>query len=598
MRDLLGKLSILIQGRERWIAAGLLVLMIGNAALQLVGVASVMPFLAVLGDPQTIQQNEALATAFDGLGFESTQAFLYLLGILAFLAITLGNAFEAATKWVTTRYTHMLQYRVSQWLMSGYLRRPYVFFVNRNSGDLAKTVLEESRQTVEGAVMPCLRLVSQGLVVVLLLGFLLLLYPVLTLFVAVTFAVVYGGIYFFARHWLSRIGSTRVRANQQRFVAVNEAFAGAKEIRLLGREGVYLDRYQDAAQQYARTQANASILSAMPIYAIEAFAFGGIVLLVLFLMGQGGLGQTLPIIGAYALAAKRLVPAFQAIFNAIARLRFTKPALDHLVRDLRDDGDWIALPDPQESVDPLTPRREIAIQHVTYRYPNADEPALQDLDLRIPAYSRVGLVGPSGAGKSTLVDVLLGLLEPEQGRMKVDGEPITAANMRSWQAAIGYVPQHIFLADTTVRGNIALGIPESRIDQIAVERAARMANLDAFVREELPNGYDTVIGERGLRLSGGQRQRIGIARALYHDPPLLVLDEATSALDNATERVVMDAIYNLGQTKTVILIAHRLSTVQPCDRIFVLSRGRLVEEGTWEELYEGGAEFRKLAAGA
>ncbi|ABI55477.1 ABC transporter ATP-binding protein [Alkalilimnicola ehrlichii MLHE-1] len=588
----------LVDRRDTFKVIALLILMTGTAFLNMFGVASVMPFLSVLADPQMVHDNAWLSAAFAWLGFQSTEAFLFFLGASAFTVFLLGTMTQALSQWAMIRFSHGQQYWLSKRLMTDYLRRPYSFYLNRNSSDLAKSVLEETQQAVNGALLPALRLVIHGTTAVAIIVLLLLIRPWLALVTASVLGVVYGAIYLLARRWLERIGKIRLQANRARFAAAGEAFAGAKEIRLLGRERAYLDRYQRPARQFAHQQANVAVLSNLPQYAIEAVAFGGVMILVLYLMsGPGGLATALPIIGVYALAAKKLIPAFQQIFASIARLRFTMPAVHNLLADLGDGQGVVPLPLRSQMDRPLVCNANIRFEGVTFTYPGAPRPALTDLNLTVPAFSSIGLVGSSGAGKSTLVDLLLGLLEPAAGAIYVDGQRLTEDNLRRWQATLGYVPQHIFLADDSVAANIALGVPEKSIDMAAVERAAKMANLHDFVLSELPQGYQTEIGDRGLRLSGGQRQRIGIARALYRDPSVLVFDEATSALDNATERAVMEAVHNLSKAKTVILVAHRLSTVEPCDQIAVLHDGRLVDQGAWDVLMQESDHFRRLAEG-
>jgi len=598
MLETLRKLNALLDPRDRGKVGLLVVLMIVTALMQTAGIASVMPFLAVLSEPEMVQSNAALSLAYETLGFESTSRFLYFLGIVAFVLFVTGTALQALTHWAITRFTHMQQYELSRRLMGDYLRRPYSFFLNRNSGDLAKTILEETTHAISGALMPAMQLVSHALLATSIILLLVLVEPWLAITVALAIGSIYAAIYLAARAWLNRIGQDRVKANRERFTAAAEAFAGAKEIRLLGREGDYLERYRTPSRRYARHQANSTLLQNLPQYAIEAIAFGGVLLLILFLMaGGGGLAQALPVIGMYALAGRQLIPAFQKIFHAVASLRFSTASVDSILRDLGDHADSTPLPLRNHRPTPLVPQSAITMDSVRYRYPAAADDALSDVSLEIPANTTVGLVGSSGSGKSTLVDLLLGLLTPDSGAIRIDGAPLDTGNIRNWQAALGYVPQHIFLADQSVAANIALGVPEKQIDRVAVERAARLANLHDFVTRDLPQGYDTIIGERGTRLSGGQRQRIGIARALYRDPAVLFFDEATSALDNATEQAVMDAIHRLAGNKTIILVAHRLSTVRPCDRIYVLNRGRVVDQGNWDELARSSPEFRTLAAG-
>ena len=597
MLETLSKLNRLLNNRDRVKVLMLILLMIVTAIMQTAGVASIMPFLAVLSDPAVVDSNPWLNTAFERLGFISADAFLYFLGVAAFVIFVSGTALQALTFWAITRFTHMQQYELSRRLMADYLRRPFTFLLNRNSGDLAKTVLQETSQAINGAVMPAMRLLSQLLLAGFIIALLILVQPWLALTIAVAIGSIYGAIYLASRAWLNRIGKDRVVANRQRFTAVAEAFAGSKEIRLLGRERDYLERYREPSRRFAIHQANATLLQYLPQYAIEAVAFGGVLILVLYIMaGDGGLAQALPLIGLYALAGRQLIPAFQKIFSTIAALRFNIPAVDNILEDLGERPGSTPLPARILQGPVLIPAHRIVLADVTYTYPDAQQPALEHLNLTIRARSTVGFVGSSGAGKSTLVDLLLGLLTPEAGEVCIDDTPLGPGNVRHWQAALGYVPQHIFLADQSVSANIALGLPEKQIDQEAVERAARLANLHDFVVDELPQGYATVIGERGVRLSGGQRQRIGIARALYRDPDVLFFDEATSALDNTTERAVMEAIHNLSGAKTIILVAHRLTTVKPCDQIYVLHQGRLAEQGSYDELSNAGTHFRRLAA--
>jgi len=310
---------------------------------------------------------------------------------------------------------------------------------------------------------------------------------------------------------------------------------------------------------------------------------------------SGSLQDALPVVSLYALAGYRLMPALQALYVNLSALRFIGSTLDQLHQELRT-----LAPPPGRYVasEPMRLDREVSLENIVYQYPRAPAPSLENVTIHVPARSTVGLVGVTGSGKTTVVDIILGLLQPQSGRLVVDGTAITADHRRAWQASIGYVPQHIFLADETVEANIAFGIAERNIDRAAVERAARVANLHDFIVEGMPSGYQTRVGERGVRLSGGQRQRIGIARALYRNPLLLILDEATSALDNLTEHVVMDAVRNLGRETTIIVIAHRLSTVRECDRIFLLDKGCVVAAGTYDELVDTNEVFRNMTLAA
>jgi ATP-binding cassette, subfamily B, bacterial PglK len=495
----------------------------------------------------------------------------------------------------------MRGYSISSRMLRGYLFQPYTWFLHRHSADLGASVLSEVTQVITQAMVPAMKMLAQAAVAVFVLALLIVVRPAAALVAALVLGGSYLMIYVGVRGYLARLGRTRYLANQERFRVAGEAMGGIKDIKLMGLETAYLRRFQDPARRMAKAVAASSVVGELPRNILKAVGYGAILFFVLYLLftGDGSLGSVLPVLGLYAFAGVRLFPAFQQIYSSMTALRFSRPILDKLVADMARNNAAAEPPAPPPGATPalrLAERLELVDVH--YAYPRAERGALDGLGLAIAARTTVGIVGGTGAGKTTAVDVILGLLEPQAGELRVDGVPVTPANRRAWQDAIGYVPQAIFLTDDSVAANIAFGLAPGEIDQAAVERAARIAELHDFVVEELPEGYATRVGERGVRLSGGQRQRIGIARALYHDPDVLILDEATSALDNLTERAVMDAVRNLGHAKTIILIAHRLSTVRDCDVIFMLERGRVVARGRYDELLETSQQFRAMAAGA
>ena len=564
--------------------------------LDTAGVASIMPFIAVLANPQLVQTNAALAFLYKSVGFGDIRHFLFALGLLVFVTLVASLAFKAVTTYAQLRFVLMREYAIACRLVAGYLRQPYCWFLDRHSADLGKNVLSEVNLVVNGMLMPTMTLIANGVVALTLLVLLVVVHPKLALTVGSVLGAAYAAIYMVMSGYLSQIGRDRKKANQHRFTVLSEAFGAVKEIKIGGLESEYVRRFSLPAESYARQQSAASTISLMPRFALEALAFGGMLLAVLYLMnGSEGFATGLPVIALYAFAGYRLIPALQQVYSSLTQLRFSGPALDALHADF---AGLLPTTPESEAAEPVVLAKSIALCGVTYAYPKASGNVLQDVSLEIRARSTVAFVGSTGSGKTTTVDLIMGLLEPTAGTVEVDGMPIDGSNRRGWQRNIGYVPQQIFLADDTVAANIAFGVAPGAIDCAAVERAARISNLHDFVASELPNGYATTIGERGVRLSGGQRQRIGIARALYHAPEVLVLDEATSALDNLTERAVMDAVHNLGHQMTIILIAHRLTTVRECDRIFLLDHGRVVGEGNFEQLLGGNEDFRKLANSA
>lgn len=589
----LKKLLDLLTPHEREQAGLLLGMILIMALLDMIGVASIMPFMAVLANPQLGETNAILAAAYTTMNFKDPEQFLFALGILVFVLLVISMVFKALTTYAQLRFTLMREYSIGKRLMEGYLHQPYSWFLNRHSADLSKTILSEIRTVIINALLPIMNFISHGTVALALLTLLVLIDPILALTVGVILGLAYGLIFKATSGFLSRIGKERVNANQWRFTIVSEAFGAAKELKLGGLEKIYIERFAEPARTYAKHQASEEAIRSVPRFALEVIAFGGMLLVVLYLMTQSGsFARALPIIALYAFAGYRLMPALQQIYGAATQLQFAAPALDALHADLMKLSS-ASQRSSQESL-PLT--QAIHLNNIHYTYPNALRPALKNITLTISAKSTVGLVGATGSGKTTTVDLILGLLNPQEGTLNVDGQIIDEHNRRAWQRSIGYVPQQIYLADDTVAANIAFGVDAKNINQEAVECSAKIANLHEFVINDLPDGYQTAVGERGVRLSGGQRQRIGIARALYHNPQMLILDEATSALDNLTEQAVMEAVHNLGHEITIILIAHRLSTVRECDNIFLLENGELKGQGSFNELTQTNARFRAMVA--
>jgi len=594
--QILKKLLALLTSPERKRAGVLMGMILLMAFLDMLGVASILPFMAVLANPELVQTNALLNTAFTlgrHIGIHTPEQFLFALGVLVFVMLVISLAFKALTTYAQSRFALMRDYSIGKRLVEGYLHQPYSWFLNRHSADLGKTILSEVNIVIFGGMIPLMTLMSQSTVALALLILLIIVDPLLALSVGVVLGLAYAGIFAVMSGWLKRLGQARIDANKERFTAVSEAFGAAKEVKVGGLEQTYIERFAKPAEIYAKGQAIAQVIAQLPRFALEAIAFGGLLLLILYLMAKSGnFASALPIIAVYAFAGYRLMPALQQIYQAFSQLRFAGPALEALHQDLIS---LQAVDVQQGQVSPLPLNQAITLNQVSYCYPNAPQPALKGIELTIPAHSMVGFVGATGSGKTTTVDVILGLLEPQEGDLSIDGQPITVSNRRRWQRAIGYVPQHIYLVDDSVAANIAFGVKAKDIDLQAVERAAKIANLHEFVVNDLSQGYATTVGERGVRLSGGQRQRIGIARALYHNPQVLILDEATSALDNLTEQAVMEAMNNLGRDITIILIAHRLSTLRHCDQIYLLERGEVKASGTYDELKAGNQQFAAMA---
>jgi len=583
MIETIRKVMAILTPRERRRGALVLAMMALLAIIEVAGIASIMPFLAVLGNPGIVEENPYLNGVYRFLGFQEPRHFLIALGSFAALFLVFASAFRMLAHHAMFRYANMRRHSVSRRLLAGHLRQPYEFFLTRNSAELSKTILSEVDELTNHVIEPGFHVLAYSFAACAMIALLIVVDPLLAMVIATVLGSAYGLIYVAVRGVLGRIGKDRVAANGERFKSAAEALGGIKELKVLGKEKAFFNAFDPASARYARHQATTQSLGRIPKYLIEAMGFVAVIFIALYTLGTGSdLGQALPLLGLYVLAGYRLLPALQHIYGGMAKLRFGISAVDVVLAELNQTE--------ERRVDRAGPnarlqlRSTLELQHASYTYPAGDAPALRDVSFSMAAHSSLGIVGKSGMGKSTLVDIILGLLVPQSGRILVDGRPLEPEDIPAWQRNIGYVPQHIFLVDDSITQNIALGVEPHEVDQQAVERAARSAQIHDFITGELPEGYATVIGERGVRLSGGQRQRLGIARALYSDPEILLLDEATSALDNATEAEVMETISTLRGCKTIIMVAHRLSTVRRCHQLLELNRGRAVRSGNYDEV--------------
>ena len=590
---ILKKLLFILSPEERKKGSLLLLMILLMAAIEVIGVASIVPFMSVLVNPSLIETNFILINLFQffrGFGIENNQQFLFLLGVMVFIILVGSLIFKAITTYFQIRFNEMVKYNMSKRLVEKYLHQPYEWFLNNHTAELGKTILSEISNICGKGIRPLIELIARGTLSIFLITLLFFTDPKLTLVIGFFIGGIYYSIFFFSKKYLNLIGEENLKLNHLRFKSIMDAFGGSKEVKVGGMEQNFINNFSKPSKIYAANTAFVGILSLMPRYILEATAFGGIILIILYKMSMSGnINAALPIISLYVFAGYRLLPAAQLIYSSFTQLTFTGPSIEKLYSDIKN-LDSINL-DRDKRLLPLN--KKISLNNISYNYPNTSKTALKNISLSIFVKNTIGLVGATGSGKTTVVDIILGLLEAQKGTLEIDGKVINKQNSQSWQRSIGYVPQQIYLSDDTVAANIAFGQDPDDIDKEKVQKASKIASLHDFVIHELPNKYETTIGERGVRLSGGQRQRIGIARALYFNPQVLILDEATSALDNITEKHVMDAINSLGKDKTIILIAHRLSTVKKCNKIFLFEKGELKNEGTFDELINSNENFKK-----
>ena len=585
------KVLFLLTNYQQRRALILLLILTAVALIEMMGIASILPFVTVLTNPSLIETNSILNRMFqisNNFGVESNLEFLFALGVVVFVFLITSIIFKVLALYFQVKFIQNLQHDIAKRLVERYLSQSYSWFLSRHSADFAKTILSEVDNVLGSVISPLIELIAKSLITISIFVLLLAIDIKTSLIVSFLLGGSYGIIYKLSSSYISKLGKDRLEKNQQLFTSISDAFGALKEIKVGGLEQAYVKRFSDPAETIAKNGAYSTIVRDLPRYVLEAVAFGGIILLVLYLMTQkGNFNNALPIISLYAFAGYRLMPALQQIYASLSKFVFIGPSLDKIYDDFKN----LKSSETKYPHTIIEFNKMINLKDINFNYPNTSRTALKNLSLTIPANTTVGFVGATGSGKTTTVDIILGLLEAQNGNLVVDDKIITKQNINSWQRYIGYVPQHIFLSDDTVAANIAFGIDIKDINQEAVEKASKIANLHEFVSDELPKKYETKIGERGVRLSGGQRQRIGIARALYNKPKLLILDEATSALDNQTEKAVMEAVNNLGKSITIIIIAHRLNTVRNCDKIFLLEKGQLKNEGKFEELINTDENF-------
>lgn len=551
----------------------LLGLMLIGMILETLGIGLVVPALALMTQSDLASKYPDLVPILDKLGNPSHEN-LVVMGMLVLVVVYfIKTCFLAFLAWKQACFAFAVQADLSQNLFSGYLRQPYTFHLQRNSAELIRNVI--------GQVTDFTSVMQQGLILLtellVLTGITILLLavePVGAILVVSVLGLAGWGGHILTRQKILAWGEARQLHEGKRIQHLQQGLGGVKDVKLLGREDYFLTQYETHNIGSARVGERQVTFKALPRLGLELLAVTGLAALVLVMIWQGKpLMSLLPILGVFAAAAFRLLPSMNRVVMAIQGVRFYLPVIDTLNNEL----DLLKQRESKSSNVNLSYKNMLSIDKVSFSYPASNDQIFHEIELSIPHNTSVGFIGESGAGKSTLVDIILGLLVPDSGSVKIDGVDVQS-NIRSWQDQVGYVSQSIFLTDDTIRRNIAFGLSDDRIDDAAVSRSIRAAQLEDFVND-LPEGLETQVGERGIRLSGGQRQRIGIARALYHEPEVLVFDEATSSLDLETEHDFMEAVRALQGDKTIIIIAHRLSTVEHCDRLFRLEKGEIIDEG-------------------
>ena len=596
MLKMISQLFLLLTPRQLKQFYSLQILVIVMAIFELVGIASIAPFMALVGDISLLEKNHLLIELYKFSGLASPLDFIFYAGITVLLTLTISTLISMFTIWKLSLYAARVGAEIADRLYAHYMSQEWLFHANGNSANLTKQVASETIRVTNNIIRPLLQMNAKIVLAVFISVSIFIYDPLIALIGLIVFSCAYFILYKLVRKRLQYNGRIMSDIFTERFLLMNEGFGGIKDVLLLNRQTDFLERFQKSGNKFAYAAGSNNAISQIPRYFMELIAFGTMIGLVLLLikLHHGDLGRILPILAVYALAAFKLLPALQQIYSSMVEIKGNMAAFEAIKEDLIQSNNKKQETNKDLLFETLKPKHKIILKNISFKYPGKPLPAVNNLNMVIPANSVIGIVGASGSGKSTAIDLLLGLLTPQQGELFIDDICITPENKRAWQNTLGFVPQSIFLSDGSISENVAFGLPSKDIDIDKVKKAIQLANLTELVKQ-LPSGLDTKVGERGVQLSGGQRQRVGIARALYNEASVLVFDEATSALDGITEKTIMEAIHDFSGHKTIIMIAHRLKTVYKCDIIFLIKEGKVIDQGTYHQLLQSNSEFREMA---
>jgi ATP-binding cassette, subfamily B, bacterial PglK len=587
MHNYLSKLLYIVAASKKKLFA-LLIAFTLVSIIEALGIGMIGPFINIATNPSIVSQNSFLNWAYVQTGFTSINHFIVLIGLGVIVIFCVKSIFSWYAQTYVFIFSYEQQHLLSNKLLHSYLTAPYTFHLSKSSAHIIQNIITETKSFSNQVLIPFLASVS-NLIITFSLGVLLAITNLSTVVVTLGMLLPVFIIFNSSKNKIARWGKEASDSGEQMIRVINHSLGGIKETTILGC-GLYFEEEIDKQGQiYVHAMGSFFSFKLLPRIVIETF-------LIIFLIGFTSIALLLnqdinkmtAVLSVFAFASIRLIPAISNFITGISTLKNSSYTVNKIYADLKEletvRVEQLATPQPRlvNSNPEMVFKNEVILEKVSYRYPNAHEKSLEDVSLRLKKGQSIAFIGKSGAGKTTLVDVILGLLIPESGDIKVDGQSIYQ-DLHQWQNLIGYIPQSIFLIDDTIAKNIAFGVPDNLIDQEKLCKAIKVAQLEDLM-ERLPDGLQTMVGERGVLLSGGQRQRIGIARALYHEREILVLDEATAALDNETEALVTEAMKSLSGLKTLIIIAHRLSTIEHCDRIYVLERGQLVNSGSYQEV--------------
>jgi len=580
MGKIIKKMNLLLDGKQKRFMIVLVLMMLIGAILETASISIILPVVGIVMDPEAVTNNSIVAAVYNFLGMHSVRSFTILIMLSMVGAFVLKNAFLFVQQKVLYNFVYTNQFRTSERMMKNYMRRDYEFYLNADTAVIQRSITSDVNN-MYGLILSLLQIISEVIVFICLVAVLLIADFWMTVMISILLIVTLWIIKKILKPVMRKAGEDNQNFYSGLFKWISQTVTGIKEVKIGGRESYFVDEYIKCGKGYVDAVQKYTLYNNVPRLLIETVSVAGMILYLLYLILAGeDTGEMLAIVSAFGVAVVRLMPCANRINNQINNIAYVETFFMGVADNLQDEinGDKVDLTDLLPEKEKLPVHREITLTDISYKYPNTEKMIFDKATLKIPVGSSVGIVGTSGAGKSTIVDVLLGMLRIEEGSICADGvDVLEPKNYRKWLKNVGYIPQTIFMLDDTIRKNVAFGIPEDEISEERLWEVLKEAQLDEFIKG-LPKGLETGIGERGIRLSGGQRQRIGIARALYENPEVLILDEATSALDNDTEAAIMDSINLLHGQKTLIIIAHRLQTIEKCDEVYRVEEGKIRRE--------------------
>ena len=573
------KLNFLLSRKQKIKILLLLVPVSIGSLANIFGIALIMPLLALMSDPSLATSNPKFKFVYELCGFHDVFTYVVATGVASFIMVVVNSFFSIYTIWKSSEVVQEVKSSLTKVMYERYLKKPYSYFLMRNSSSLISNLFVLIPNVSEKYVLPGIEIISGLISSLTVASFIVFVNPVIASIISFGFGGSYFLIFKYLKKRMVENGKRIVQINDSMVKQANETFGGIKDIKIRQNEGHFIASLSAKLQEKAKKSSYNYAMSHTPKYILDLLAFGGIVLAIVIVYSMGHQVQKMiPLLAMYVYAGYRVMPSLQKIFYGMSSVKSASADVDQIYSSIHD-CDLEEMDNSKSKKDITIPfKHSFLMKKLSFSYPNSEKKVLDSIDFRVDKNEVVGVIGKTGAGKTTLIDVLLGLLNPVSGKIVVDNTTIVnKAQQSAWKKKVGYVPQNIYLCDASIKENIAFGELKDKINDLKVKECAKMASISSFIETELPDRYETKVGERGVRLSGGQVQRIGIARALYRDPSFIVLDEATSALDGVTESDVMSSIYKMKRKVTMVVIAHRLSTLQSCDRVYELKEGRLLE---------------------